>query len=195
MNFAKRLLMVFGAVALAAIIGTILTPKALHAVATAVQVVNPPANPVPTLATDALNSFVAVASCKFGNPAGFPADLCFAVPLYKVPQNKIAVIESSTGRCITDVGTTAAEFLLFFTGPDGSTTIPLRLPPSPSVTISGPSAGPGGQVVSTLPRDLKTYVSGGASGNEVDAEAFASAAEGATRTCEFTISGHLVPAQ
>jgi hypothetical protein len=46
MNFAKRLLMVFGAVAIAAIIATILTPKALHAVATAVNVVNQQANPV-----------------------------------------------------------------------------------------------------------------------------------------------------
>lgn len=47
MNFAKRLLIVFGAVALAAIIGTIITPKALHAVATAVNVVNLRTNPVP----------------------------------------------------------------------------------------------------------------------------------------------------
>jgi hypothetical protein len=195
MNFAKRLLMVSGAVMLAGMVGILLTPKALHAVATAVQVVNSSANPVPTLATDALNSFVAVASCKFGSPAGIQADMCFAAPLYNVPQNKIAVIESSTGRCITDVGTTAAEFILDFTSSDGSALIPLRLPPSPAVTTSGPSAGPGGDVVSTLPRDLKTYVSGGASGNEVDAEAFASAAQGATRTCEFTISGHLAPAQ
>jgi hypothetical protein len=52
MQFAKRLLMVFGAVMLAGIVGVLLTPKALHAVATAVQIVNPPANPVPTVSTD-----------------------------------------------------------------------------------------------------------------------------------------------
>ena len=48
MNFAKRLLMVAGAVALAGIVGVLLTPKALHAVvATAVNVVNQQSNPVP----------------------------------------------------------------------------------------------------------------------------------------------------
>lgn len=40
MKFAKRLLMVSGAVSLAGILAVILTPKAVHAVATAVNVVN-----------------------------------------------------------------------------------------------------------------------------------------------------------
>ena len=48
MKFAKGLLMVFGAIAVAAIIGAIVTPKSLHAViATAVSVVNQQSNPVP----------------------------------------------------------------------------------------------------------------------------------------------------
>lgn len=47
MNFAKRLLMVSGAVMLAGIVGVLFTPKALHAVATAVNVVNQQSNPVP----------------------------------------------------------------------------------------------------------------------------------------------------
>jgi hypothetical protein len=47
MNFAKKLVVVFGAVALAAIIGTILTPKVAQAVATLVQVANDAAHPVP----------------------------------------------------------------------------------------------------------------------------------------------------
>jgi hypothetical protein len=53
MNFAKRLLMVAGAVALAGILGAQLAPKAAHGiVATLVQVVNTAANPVPTQAVD-----------------------------------------------------------------------------------------------------------------------------------------------
>src|SRR5579864_7903043 len=47
MNFARRLLMVSGAVMLAGIVGVLFTPKALQAVATAVNVVNQQANPVP----------------------------------------------------------------------------------------------------------------------------------------------------
>jgi len=52
MNLAKRLLMLSGAVALAGIMAVILSPKVAHAVATAVQVVNDSAHPVPTIATD-----------------------------------------------------------------------------------------------------------------------------------------------
>jgi hypothetical protein len=48
MNFAKKLLMVGGAIALAGIFGALLAPKAAHGiVATLVQVVNTSANPVP----------------------------------------------------------------------------------------------------------------------------------------------------
>lgn len=47
MNFAKRVLIVAGAVALAGILGALLAPKAAHGiVATLVQVVNTAANPV-----------------------------------------------------------------------------------------------------------------------------------------------------
>jgi hypothetical protein len=46
MNFAKRVLMVAGAVALAAIVGAIVTPKATHAViSTLVQMTNTVSNP------------------------------------------------------------------------------------------------------------------------------------------------------
>jgi len=48
MNFAKRLLMLAGAIALAGIFGALLAPKAAHGiVATLVQVVNTSVNPVP----------------------------------------------------------------------------------------------------------------------------------------------------
>jgi hypothetical protein len=49
MQFAKRLLMVAGAVTLTGLLGVAIVPKAAHAiVATLVQVVNTSANPVPT---------------------------------------------------------------------------------------------------------------------------------------------------
>jgi hypothetical protein len=48
MNFAKRLLMAAGAVALAGTFGALLAPKAAHAlIATLVQVANTPSQPVP----------------------------------------------------------------------------------------------------------------------------------------------------
>jgi hypothetical protein len=46
MNFAKRLLMVSGALVLVGILGVLISPKAAHAVFTAVQVVNDAAHPV-----------------------------------------------------------------------------------------------------------------------------------------------------
>jgi len=45
MNFAKRLLMVFGAASLAGILGVILTPRVAHAVATLVDVARNEENP------------------------------------------------------------------------------------------------------------------------------------------------------
>lgn len=53
MNFAKRLLMVAGVVALTGMFGAALTPKAAHAVVAAlVQVTNTSANPVPNQDVD-----------------------------------------------------------------------------------------------------------------------------------------------
>src|SRR5260370_6837719 len=79
MNFAKRLLMIAGAVALAAIVGVILTPKAAHGiVATLVQVVNPPSQPVPVADQDARNSFEIVLCVASPQPLGCPAN--FTVP-------------------------------------------------------------------------------------------------------------------
>src|SRR5260370_5095264 len=79
MNFAKRLLMIAGAVALAAIVGVILTPKAAHGiVATLVQVVNPPSQPVPVADQDARNSFEIVLCVASPQPLGCPDH--FTVP-------------------------------------------------------------------------------------------------------------------
>src|SRR5260370_14026646 len=79
MNFAKRLLMIAGAVALAAIVGVILTRKAAHGiVATMVQVVNPPSQPVPVADQDARNSFEIVLCVASPQPLGCPDN--FTVP-------------------------------------------------------------------------------------------------------------------
>lgn len=56
MKFAKRLLMLAGAVALAGLLSVMLAPKAVHAVvSTLVTVANGTANPVPTVAVDTRN--------------------------------------------------------------------------------------------------------------------------------------------
>jgi hypothetical protein len=108
MNFAKRLLMVFGAVALAAIVGTILTPKALHAVATAVQVVNDAAHPVPIEQTDdpARSAFLQVANCNFNNSSECRVDSIFAVP-----NTQIGVVEFISSECSINIGTQATLFV------------------------------------------------------------------------------------
>jgi hypothetical protein len=82
MNFAKRLLMVSGAVSLAAIVGIILTPKASHAiVATFVQVVNAPSQPVPVAnGVGADGQSLPVVNRDADNPARQPfAGECFLI--------------------------------------------------------------------------------------------------------------------
>jgi hypothetical protein len=69
MGLAKRLLMGMGAVTFAVLIGTVLAPKAAHAlVSTLVQVVNTPANPVPN------------ADVNAPGEEPFQTALCLAIP-------------------------------------------------------------------------------------------------------------------
>jgi predicted outer membrane repeat protein len=65
MKFAKRLLMVAGAVALAGLFSVMLAPKTVHAVvATLVQVENTSANPVPVSQSDLANDPFAASLCN-----------------------------------------------------------------------------------------------------------------------------------
>jgi len=90
MKFAKRLLMVAGAVALAGIIGTMMLPKVAHAVVSAlVTVANTSANPVPTVGTDnpALQPF---SNFQTGGTSFF---------VFSVPVGKTLVIEEFNMIC------------------------------------------------------------------------------------------------
>lgn len=99
MNFAKRLLMVAGATALAAMVAVLLSPRATHAiVSTLVTVVNTSANPVPTVPTQALNHFNVTTGCSFSGSE------CAIDTLFSVPAGKTAVVESVSGFCNTENG-------------------------------------------------------------------------------------------
>ena len=96
MKFAKRLLMVAGAVALAGIVGAMIDPKGAHALVTAlVTVANTSANPVPSVATDnpALQPFQ-----TGGIVSGSTLIFSFAVP------SKTLAIEQLNVLCTVPTG-------------------------------------------------------------------------------------------
>jgi hypothetical protein len=86
------------------------TPKTAHPlVAALVQAMHTLANPVPTVKADDPNEFVASNTCSFGDAPGFFADTCEIAPLYTVSKNKIAVIDSVSGVCVTAFSSTIRE--------------------------------------------------------------------------------------
>jgi hypothetical protein len=96
----QRALVVLVTLAVIAGIAAVVTPKRAHAiVATFVQVVNTPSQPVPTLEADVQTAFVAFNGCTFGSPPDDNPAVCEIVPLYNVPGGKTAVIESFSGVC------------------------------------------------------------------------------------------------
>jgi hypothetical protein len=100
MNSVKRLLMVAGALALAAIVGMILSPKAAHGiVATLVQVVNTAANPAITEDISRAASQIVAVHCNFTLPDNFSPDCVtisngFSGGTFTVPADKNFVITS-----------------------------------------------------------------------------------------------------
>ncbi len=178
MNFAKRLLMVAGAVALAGTFGALLAPKAAHGiVATFVQVVNTSANPVPTLATDALSAFDVTAICSFGG-----GSFCGVEPLYTVPAGQIAVIESTSGQCFIDAGNLSQAYFLI---QNAST-------PNGFINLERTKGNSGNGAVYTWTHSLKSYAFGGSSGTPIRAEVFTDAGETDGTGCGIEIAGHLV---
>jgi hypothetical protein len=176
MNFVKRLLMVAGAVALAAIFGALLAPKAAHGiVATLVQVVNTSANPVPTLATDALRSFGVTGSCSL-----FGTSECLIRPIYTVPAGEIAVIESTSGRCFFNAGNLNEALLEF---QNATNTV--------DMVLERTKGNAGNGAVETWTHSVKGYAFGGSAGTPINAAVFFDSAESGG-DCFFEISGHLI---
>lgn len=88
LNFARKVWMLAGTVALAVCVGSLLAPKTVHALTAAlVQVTNTPSNPVQT--TEALGSATTLSvSCDLDGP------VC-----YTVPTGMRAIIDQLDGGC------------------------------------------------------------------------------------------------
>jgi hypothetical protein len=100
MNFAKRLLMVFGAASLAGILGVILTPKVAHAVATLVDVARNEENPARSPFQKELDFSI--------TDGGIAATSSFAVPA-----GKALVIDFVSGAAFQPAGETMRNYEIF----------------------------------------------------------------------------------
>lgn len=178
MNFAERLLMVCGAVALAGMVGVILTPKVAHAVATLVQVANTPANPVPIQRTDdpARSAFLQVANCNFNN-----ASECLVDSIFAVPNTQIAVVEFISSECSINVGTQATLFVDYPGVDVNAGRIAVPFSSSETVNLTGFAS------IATS-RSVRAY---GGSANW-DAIWITSVTQPQGNFCSLTMSGHFV---
>ncbi len=126
MNFAKRMFMVVGVVALAVLIVAVLAPNTAHGlVAALVQVTNTTANPVPTVAADnpARNAVVLTigTSSLMGsdnNYSIFPPFESGGVA-YQVPAGHRLVVESISGQFTTPTGEMPRQFSVFWISSTG----------------------------------------------------------------------------
>lgn len=145
--------MAIGSITVLALIIALAAPRAAHGiVATFVQVVNTSAQPVPILATDALSSFNVTGSCSTSG-----SSFCQIFPLYTVPGGKIAVIESTSGRCLYNAGNLYEARLEFWNAIGGIQGFFLER--------THGSSGVG--TVDTWTHSVKIYAFNGSSGNAI----------------------------
>ncbi len=174
MRILKQAVGVLGTLVVVIVIAALVMPKAAHGiVATLVQVVNTSANPVPTLATDALSSFGTTGACSLVG-----GRFC-TTGLYMVPAGQIAVIESTSGRCFYDAGNLNVALLQF----QNATQIM-------DMILERTHGNAGNGAVETWTHSVKGYAFGGSSGTPINAEVFFDSAENGE--CFFEISGHLI---
>ena len=121
MNFAKRLLMVVGALALAGTFGAVLAPKTAHAlVATLVQVVNnvPVVNPLNGSGGRELlfvdNNDAARHSFSVGGGCNGIVGICAIFAFLTVPSGQIAVVREVTTRCLAGSSATGGDVSFLF---------------------------------------------------------------------------------
>ncbi len=178
MRLLKQAVGVLGTLIVVIAIAAVVMPKAAHAiVATLVQVVNTSANPVPTLATDALSAFDVTNSCLFGG-----GNFCGVEPLYTVPAGQIAVIESTSGQCFINAGNISQAYFLI---QNAST-------PNGFINLERTKGNAGNGAVYTWTHALKSYAFGGSSGTPIRAEVLTDAGETGGTGCGIEIAGHLV---
>jgi hypothetical protein len=189
MSLLKRTVSVLGSIFLAALILSVLAPRAARGVAAAlVQVTNTGANPVPTVSAEAFNSFDANGLCQFFNTDNGHNDFCLVDPIYTVPPGKIAVVEHASGRCILDPGIGLREVRVK-NGPSGgldflATQFSFLVPGQPMNFL-------GGNSIVSFAQATKTYVP---AGGPIDFEVFATDSQTNSQfnSCEVDISGYLV---
>jgi hypothetical protein len=193
MKFAKRLLMVAGAVALAGLFSVMLAPKAVHAVvATLVTVTNtvPVANPVnasgsatPLLTqSSALNTFGAALACTF--PTG--SNKCQTTA--PVPANYTAVIQSFSGYCNLDTGSNLIVVAAYVPPPAPSPTGLFVVPGPPSVdTVVS-------QTIQSFGQNITGYAAGGPTGTSISFLMVTNVPQtSSSDDCNFVLSGYVVP--
>jgi hypothetical protein len=181
MKFAKRLLMVAGAVALAGLFGVMLAPKAVHAVvSTLVTVSNTSTNPVPTVSTDASQAFVQGGSCSLVG-----TNFCGASVL-TVPSGDTAVIESFSGECTVDQDTVTVLPSIVVT--NGSQIATTYFPNAP--VFRGPDIS--AEYYATWAQNFKTYALAG-SGVVVTIGVSPLQSSSGISACSVIIAGRLVP--
>jgi hypothetical protein len=188
MRAFRQIAVGLGTVVVIAVIAIFVMPKtAYHFVVTVGQVAHFLTDPTPTVKADEPNVFVASNTCEWGDAPDLSADACDVEPLYTVPKNKIAVIDSVSGLCVLSPQTTIREFQFQYTGPDG-TPAQLSFPGSPAVQNATNFFG-----VSITALNLKSYAAGGASGTPINFKGLANAVQPTAFPgyfCHLTVSGH-----
>jgi hypothetical protein len=139
---------------------------------------NTSANPVPTIPEQASKGFSIEGSCQFSGNS------CTANPLYTVPTGETAVIESFTEFCRIDAGTALSSIIVGFLAPgETASQISVNTPATAPSILSSAGIASGGQ-------NLKAYAAAGG----IVAEALAASSENPVNdSCQFTLSGYLVP--
>jgi hypothetical protein len=152
-----------------------------------VLVVNTASQPVPTLNTDAQNSFYGIGSCNWSNNAE-----CQVIPLLSISANQTAVVESVSGLCQLNSGTQIAYYQM---PNEQSQNGMIFLPPSGTVPYNlGTMLGSTTTAATAFNYNIKTYFHGGTAGVTVFFNAFATAPETAVGdTCTVSLSGHFAP--
>jgi hypothetical protein len=136
-----------------------------------------------TIGAEAEKSFVADQDCTFS------LNICTISPLFTVPANKTAVIESVTASCFYDASTTLAIPHLFYSN-NGSVIGGLA---GPSLNLpSLPATAFGSLNASSFAVSVKTYIPGGTPVSFI-VHASATQTGGGSDECNVSTSGFFVP--
>jgi hypothetical protein len=181
MRFAKRMLMVAGAGALAGILAIALAPKAAHAlVATLVQVANTTANPVPNKDVDNPDRATAVDQfCIVTGTAGSPGFECDTTAFFTVPAGQRLVLEQLEAACTTPEGNSLYGGDIEFSEGGNSTLHPFAL---------GSPATHAGVTSYVLNQQVRYYVD---AGSPIFFQLGSTDTSGSTN-CTFQFNGHLI---